>query len=224
MPPSTQRPSIKREKEKGIATVESLYKEEESVAEIDTTNKYQTFKSATRFFAKRFASYGRGQKFTGEQAEVFAFLDLDVSAEDFYAASRGLFLFSIAIGISLLAVVYYFLSETLGLYNTLLMGLVFLFIPMAIALFYQKYPKMAADKEKLLALAYVPEIVNYLVMSMRLNPNLERAVEFAANHGRGRISDELKKIIWLVQIGKFSSVEEALDDLAYRWGPYSEDF
>ncbi|MBI5224721.1 type II secretion system F family protein [Candidatus Micrarchaeota archaeon] len=224
MPSNPPRGSDRKEKEKGIATVETLYKADETVAEVDLTNKYQTFKSATRFFAKRFASYGKGQKFTPEQAEVFAFLDLDVAAEDFYAASRGLFLFSIAIGVLLFVAAYYFLSDAIGLYNTLLMGLVFMFIPMAIALFYQKYPKMAADKEKLLALAYVPEIVNYLVMSMRLNPNLERAVEFAANHGRGRIADELKKIIWLVQIGKYSSVEEALDDLAYRWGPYSEDF
>jgi hypothetical protein len=83
---------------------------------------------------------------------------------------------------------------------------------------------MAADKEKLLALAYVPEIVNYFTMSLRLTPNLEKAVEFAANHGRGKIAEELKKIVWDVQLGRFESVEEALDELAYTWGPYNDDF
>ena len=39
-----------------------------------------------------------------------------------------------------------------------------LMVPMGVAIYYQYYPKMAADKEKMLALAYVPEIVNYLVI------------------------------------------------------------
>ncbi|MFH0971687.1 MAG: hypothetical protein V1835_03915 [Candidatus Micrarchaeota archaeon] len=221
MPPQRVQP---KKQPTGIATVESLYRPEVAQEEKEGQNRYLFFIKLTRFFAARFASYGRGQKFDEEQAEVFAFLDLEITPEEFFAASRGLFMTGAAIGAVFGAVLFFQYQEVLGFYNTMLAALVALMAPLIVAWFYQKYPKSAADKEKLYALAYVPEIINYLVMSMRLNPNLERAVEFAASHGRGKIADELKKIIWLVQIGKFTSIEEALDNLAYRWGPYSDDF
>ncbi|MFH1750977.1 MAG: hypothetical protein ABH863_04830, partial [Candidatus Micrarchaeota archaeon] len=208
----------------GITTVESLYKPEDAQIEEKVKDQYKTFKSTTHSLGKMFASYGKGQKFTPEQEEIFGFLDWDITAEEYFAASRGSFMLGIVVGAVLAAAVYFTFSEQFGLYNTMLGALVVFFIPLGLAFYYQKYPQMAAEKEKLLALAYVPEIVNYIIMSMRLNPNLEKAVEFAASHGRGKIAEELKKIIWLVQLGKYSSVEEALDDLAYRWGPYSEDF
>ncbi len=220
MPPSKP----KQKQEKGIASIDSLYNPEEQAGEKPEAPRYATFKGITRSFSKTFAQYGAGQKFTPEEAEVFAFLDLEISAEEYYAASRGVFIFGMLLGLAAGAIAYISLIGILGMQNTLLVSLMAIMAPLALGLYYKKYPQMAADKEKLLALAYVPEIVNYLVMSLRLNPNLEKAVEFAASHGRGRISDELKKIIWFVQIGKYSSVEEALDDLAYRWGPYSEDF
>jgi hypothetical protein len=87
-----------------------------------------------------------------------------------------------------------------------------------------KYPINAAESEKMRALTYVPEIMNYLIMKMRLQPNLETAVEFASEHGEGRIAEEFRELLWRTKIGQFSSVEEGLDDMAYRWEPYSEDF
>ena len=216
---------LKRKPEKGgITTIESLYNPDEETKPEKIIDQHKNFKGITRTFAKMFASYGKGQKFTPEQEEIFGFLDLGISAEEFYAASRGSFMLAAAIGALLAAIIYFMFNESYGMTYTLLGALMAFMAPLALAFYYQKYPSMAADKEKMLALAYVPEIVNYLIMSMRLNPNLEKAVEFAASHGRGKIAEELKKIIWLVQIGKFSSIEEALDDLAYRWGPYSDDF
>ncbi|VVB70974.1 Uncharacterised protein [uncultured archaeon] len=82
----------------------------------------------------------------------------------------------------------------------------------------------AIEREKSLSLGYIPEIVNYLIMSMRLSPNLEKAVEFAAVHGRGKIAEDFKTLVYYVQIGKYESVEEGLDDLAYRWGIVSDEF
>ncbi|MFH1442919.1 MAG: type II secretion system F family protein [Candidatus Micrarchaeota archaeon] len=223
MPP-IKREIVKKEKEKGIATVESLYRPEEELQEKKEEERYKFFRSTTKFFAKRFASYGVGRKFTPEEQEIFGFLDLEISPEEFYAAGRGMMLAGLAVGLVFASLFYLQFMRVLERNYLYLGAAVLVLIPIGVALYYRRYPKMVAEKEKLLALAYVPEIVNYLVMSMRLNPNLEKAVEFAANHGRGRISDELKKIVWLVQIGKYSSVEEAIDELAYRWGPYSEDF
>jgi len=85
------------------------------------------------------------------------------------------------------------------------------------------YPINAADEEKNRALTYVPEMVGYMIMSMKLVPNLEKAIEFSAKHGKGKVADDFKKLIWDFQIGVYSSISEGLDMLAYRWGKYSTE-
>ncbi len=112
------------------------------------------------------------------------------------------------------------LPFTIGLY--LLLGLVML--PFIVSYYLQNYLLSAAKAEKMKSITYIPEIVNYLVMSMKLSPNLEKALEFAAEHGRGKIADDLKKLVWDTRIGVYHSIEEALDDFAYKWGAFSDEF
>lgn len=220
----SRRDSRKKAAAPGIPTVESLYKPEEAPKAEKPVERYKTYMGITRSLSKMFASYGKGQKFSQEEGEIFGFLDLDITPEQYHAATRGAFIAAGGIGAFSAAVAFVLLRSMLDFNTSGAVALVVLMAPLLLAFYFMKYASMAADKEKMMALAYVPEIVNYLSMSMRLNPNLERAVEFAASHGKGRIAEELKKIVWFVQIGKYSSIEEALDDLAYRWGPYSEDF
>lgn len=168
----------------------------------------------------------RQARFTPELQETFEFLGWDVAPEEFYAASQALLMYGLGLGTAIGGVFFAFIAPMLKLdMMTGLLGALFgLMIPLLAALYYQRYPQMAAERERLLSLAYVPEIVNYLVMSLRINPNLERGVEFAASHGRGKIAEELKELIWGVQMGRYLSIEEGLDQMAYRWGNYSDDF
>ena len=165
-------------------------------------------------------------KFSQEQLEVFDFLGWDIVPSEFQATASAILTQGIVLGAVLAGLFAFIIGPYFGLpfEASILAALGFVFIPVLASLLYQQYPKMAAEKERLLAIAYVPEIVNYLVMSMRLNPNLEKAVEFAASHGRGKIPGEMKGIIWGVQLGKYLSAEEGLDDLAYKWGAYNDDF
>jgi hypothetical protein len=97
-------------------------------------------------------------------------------------------------------------------------------LPFFLVFYLQNYPLKAADAEKMKSITYIPEIVNYLVMSMKLTPNLEKAVAFAAEHGRGKIAADLKNITWQTKIGAYNTMEEGLDDLAYKWGKFSDEF
>ncbi|MEM4662947.1 MAG: type II secretion system F family protein, partial [Candidatus Diapherotrites archaeon] len=63
-----------------------------------------------------------------------------------------------------------------------------------------------------------------MIMSMKLTPNLEKAVEFAADHGGGKIAEEFKKLTWDVSMGVYTTITEGLDALAYRWGSYAPEF
>jgi hypothetical protein len=97
-------------------------------------------------------------------------------------------------------------------------------VPFLLTFWLQKYPITAAHFERMKANTYIPEIINYMVMSMKLSPNLERAVAFAAEHGRGKIAEDLRKLQWDIQMGAYRSTEEALDILAYKWGAFSDEF
>ncbi len=180
------------------------------------------FIAFTKKWAKAFRSSGKNAKFTDAEQEAFDFLGFDVSAEEYYAVARGIQNTGMFIGLILSAVIFVLSDVDV----TIKAGLsaVFFLAPVLASYFYKKVPFQLVENEKILALAYVPEIVNYLTMSMRLTPNLEKAVEFAANHGRGKIAEDLKKIVWDVQLGRYESVEEGLDELAYRWGSYNDDF
>ncbi|MBI3587586.1 hypothetical protein HY095_00130 [Candidatus Micrarchaeota archaeon] len=175
----------------------------------------------TKRLGKSFRSFGRGSKFSPEQQQAIDFLRWDVDGQDVYGIYKGIIFGGVAIAI-LLSLIVYLQQE-----DILFAGAAGGFVAIAalgLSYAYLTTPTRTADDERKQAIAYIPEIVNYLVMNMRLSPNLEKAVEFAATHGRGKIADDLRKLIWDVQIGVHSSVEEGLDDLAYRWGAYNDDF
>ncbi|MEM3412232.1 MAG: hypothetical protein QW735_00840 [archaeon] len=117
-----------------------------------------------------------------------------------------------------------FITQELDMFIFTMCAPVLILIPFILANYYNRYIINAAKAQKIEALLSIPEIVNYLIISMKLTPNLEKAVEFAGMHGRGKIAEDLKKLSWDVKFGIYRSMEEALDALAYKWGNYSEQF
>ncbi|HIH20743.1 TPA: hypothetical protein HA244_05745, partial [Candidatus Micrarchaeota archaeon] len=221
------KPEIRREREnEKTAAPSGLYEPvyEKKTKEVKHVAAEPRFIRVTRQFSGLMRSMGKGAKFTDDQQEALNFLEWDVNPENFRAAYFGILAVGIFVALILSGIAYhYFFNDTLDT-TVLIVSGVLVFAAIGISYYYLGYPKAAAENEKLMALAYVPEIVNYLSMSLRLVPNLEKAVEFAANHGQGKIAEELKKIVWDVQLGRYESMEEALDELAYKWGPYNDDF
>ncbi len=177
--------------------------------------------SLTHRLSRSFRSLGKGSKFSEDAQQALDFLRWDVAAEEVYGIYKGILFLGIGLAVLLFLFLYLYLQDLLipavagGVVALAAFGLSFLYLT---------YPSRSADAERKLAIAYIPEIVNYLVMNMRLLPNLERAVQFAATHGRGKIAEDMRKLVWDVQIGVYNSIEEGLDDLAYRWGAYNDDF
>ncbi|MDO8537708.1 MAG: type II secretion system F family protein, partial [archaeon] len=180
---------------------------------------------------KAFPSFGKGAVFTPKYREAVEFLNWPLSAEEYAATSKFVLFASAIIGfIVAIALLLSPIGQAVADYTKLQeLSALFIFAPVIVAViiivnYVQNYPIGAARIEQYKSLTYVPEIVGYLIMSMKLVPNLEKAVEFAAQHGRGKIAVELQEIIWKVQIGLYSSLAEGLDDLAYRWGKFSVEF
>ncbi len=174
-------------------------------------------------------SLGNGAHYTGQYRNAINFLGWDLKAEQFAAATK--FTLLAVIMLAFVVGTLTALSPLADLIGELAGGLAIVYIyglPLAvgiyIASFVQNFPLTEVRMEQTRALTYVPEILGYMIMSMKLVPNLEKAVEFSAEHGRGKIAEDFKRMLWDVQLGVFSSLSEGLDDLAYRWGNNSEEF
>lgn len=176
-------------------------------------------------------AFGKGSKFSEEYSRAINFLNWDLKAEEFNATVKFVMVFSIAIAMLGIMLLFLFpellLEPLMGLLGELAYIYV-LIIPLLIAFvlvnFIQKYPLNAAKLEQKLALTYVPQIIGYLIMSLKLVPNLEKGIEFAAEHGKGKVAEDFKRMLWDVQLGVYNTISEGLDVLAYRWGEYSSEF
>ncbi len=182
------------------------------------------FVTLTRWGGKRFSGLAKNTTFSLEESEVFDFMGFGVSSDEYKSTYTGLMVYGLVLCAVIAAGLIFLLRGSVDTNILIIFAGIIALLPIILSYVYLKLPFTLAENEKKLALAYTPEIVNYLVMSMRLTPNLEKAVEFAASHGRGKIAEDLKTVLWRTQLGTYYSVEEGLDELAYRWGPYSEDF
>lgn len=212
-------------KEIAVTRVEFEGGEEKLVKK--TVHQYVQF---CRKVNTRFPGFGKNPKVTPDYTETISFLGWDLKDAEYVATVTFVMAVSMIFAIVVGAVLYFTVGDMVAKFaGSDFLAPLYIFGPLlAVSLYLtnyvQQYPFNAANIEKVKALTYVPEIIGYMIMSLKLVPNLEKAVEFAASHGRGKIADEFKQILWGVQIGTYNSVAEGLDVLAYRWGKYSDEF
>src|SRR3989344_1109993 len=190
----------------------------EDLSEGDLERKL--FKKPVPFFVrfcrniyKMIPSLGRGAKFEKKFAEAISFLGWDLKAEELSAASKIVLLGSVVLGFVFVLVAVFsplrdIFSGIFGPFGLIMSGGFAVIIVLMVSSFFQNYPLGIAEKEKTRALTYVPEIMGYMIMSMKLVPNLEKAVEFSAEHGRGKIAFDLKNLLWETQLGVHNSLSE----------------
>ncbi len=175
-------------------------------------------------------SLGTGAKWPEKYKDAIAFLNWNLSAEEFSAAMKLILVLSLFASI-LGGVVILNLPGISDLLYALFMGaaplmVIGLLVTASLAAWwmFQQYPFSVVYMEQRKALGHVPELIGYIVMSMKLSPNLEKASEFAADHGRGKIAQDFKKLLWDVELGIHNTLSEGLDEIAYTWGKYSTEF
>jgi len=102
----------------------------------------------------------------------------------------------------------------------------FLMIIVSLFLFYfvNGYPDRLANKWRLKASSQMVPAILYIVVYMRHTPNLEKAISFASQHLQYPLSLDFKKVFYNVQVGKFSTIKESLDNYLETWRDYSVEF
>jgi len=197
---------------------------------------------------KRFPGMAKNPEkiYSEKVSDAVKFMGWRMNGGDFAAGVKGTAVLGIIPAIIFIVLMYVFgIGLTIGDFDTgaliggailskmvsydmamnMFMGLSVMVLGLVGAITYYIYsiPMGLANAEKNKALTYVPEMIGYMIMSMKLVPNLEKAIEFSAKHGRGKIAIEFKRLIWDFQLGVYNSISEGLDALAYRWGKYSDE-
>ena len=81
------------------------------------------------------------------------------------------------------------------------------------------FPESAAKKQADEILRASPEMANLMIMSLRHEPSLSKAIRFASTKDNA-FSHELRRCVWTVVMGKHSSFEESLQEVGERWAKY----
>ena len=205
----------------------SKLSQNDSATFFEQSQRKRTQNFYTRFAKKASKMFKAKNEFTNEKYKIaLEFLDWDLEPKDVNAAPMlGLMVgLGVVIPIAFILLYLTFITSMFPQAYFYYAAPVLLLVPFFLMNYFQTYILGAAKTETMKAVTFIPEIVNYMAMSMKLTPNLEKAVRFAAEHGRGKIADDLQKAIWSTDIGESASIEDALDNLAYTWGKYSEEF
>jgi hypothetical protein len=90
--------------------------------------------------------------------------------------------------------------------------------------FLTKLPILLAARWRLKASNQMVICILYIIIYLRNTSNLEHAIKFAAEHIGEPLSLDLRKIFWDVEIGKYSTIKESLDNYLITWRKYNLEF
>ncbi len=99
-----------------------------------------------------------------------------------------------------------------------------LFLGLFVFYFIRAYPARLANKWRLKASSQMVPAILYVVVYMRHTANLEKAIAFASEHLQYPLALDFKKVFYDVEVGKFSTIKESLDNYLETWRGYSTEF
>ncbi|MBT6689965.1 hypothetical protein HN903_04670 [archaeon] len=144
---------------------------------------------------------------------------LNVSASEVVVFSTMLLFLTLFGGIASIAGIWLLT----GAFSAMFLFLVFL---LAIFLFFysSKTPERLAVRWRLKASAEMVPAILYIVIYMKHTSNFEKAVAFASEHLRAPLSLDFRKVFWDVEVGKFSTIKDSVDNYLLTWKDYSLEF
>src|SRR3989344_4558688 len=90
--------------------------------------------------------------------------------------------------------------------------------------FFNAYPARLANQWRLKASSQMVPAILYIVVYMRHTANLEKAISFASENLQYPLALDFKKVFYNVEIGKFSTIKESLDNYLEVWRTGNTEF
>ncbi len=95
---------------------------------------------------------------------------------------------------------------------------------LAVGYFLMMYPKSHMKTLRIQASSQVVLAILYMVVSMRISPNVERALRFTSSNISGMLAWDMRRLLWDIEMGKYYSANEALANYIVKWKPENEEF
>lgn len=127
--------------------------------------------------------------------------------------------FLLPLGVMLLGGLLFF-----AIFQMFFFVLFFLFAGLLMIPALQKFPDFLANTWRMKTSNQMVQSIFYLVTYMRHTSNLERAVEFAADHLDPPLSLDFRKILWDVETEKYSSIKESAEAYLDKWKEWNKEF
>jgi len=153
--------------------------------------------------------------FTGLELEAYEILLFS------YAGAIIAFLFSLFIDFIIVSF-YGFSLGGMGIFTILLIVIVTIGLPFTALQLISEYPKTKAKHMKIHSLGDIPEVLSYIVMYLKLIPNLENAFRFAARESKTSLGKDLRKLMWDLEARIHKSIDDAITFFAESWGKWSD--
>jgi hypothetical protein len=147
-------------------------------------------------------------------------LNYDVVYSGLNVTPKGVFSASFLV-LFLLSFVCFFLSF---LIHDIALLVVLAVLPLALFWYIFTYPSYQAEVTRIQAGTEAIKIILYMVIYLKSTPSFEGAVQFAIQHSKGPISDDIRKAFWDLETGKYRTIEEALSFYSQKWVWWNEDF
>jgi len=103
-------------------------------------------------------------------------------------------------------------------------GLFVIFSVLGLAYYLIVYPTILTKYYRIRASSDLVQAAFYLVISLRLVPNLERALMFASSNVKGVVGKSLRKMAWELTVGKYGNADEVLNEFAIKWKQENLEF
>jgi hypothetical protein len=155
-----------------------------------------------------------GKELEKKYREAINFAHLEISP-------RGAFSFAVIASIS-----FFIFCSLFSFFHFFSLPLLIIIAIFSFLIFYYlyDYPFHLATQFRIEASSEMVLGIIYMTIAMRVTPNLENAIKFAASNLSGPLGYDLKKMIWDIYTGKYTSVSDALDDFGKKWRRENEEF
>lgn len=104
-------------------------------------------------------------------------------------------------------------------------GILFLSaVGVGVGYYFLKYPVNLMKSFRIQASSQVVLAILYMVVSMRVTPNLEQALRFSAANISGPLAWDMRRLLWDIEMGKYYSASSAMTDYISKWKAENEEF
>jgi hypothetical protein len=103
-------------------------------------------------------------------------------------------------------------------------GLMIAAFGILVGYYFLKYPINMVKTMRIRASSQVVLAILYMVISMRISPNLERALTFAASNVSGELAWDMRRLLWDIEMRKYYSADDAINEYIVKWKSENEEF